>query len=102
LRLEAKGLRFQQGSESGLTDFSCEDVLEVLDVPSGDFSTKFEACFSGVGAGSEAAGSRGWARAGLGFLRGSDLIDGEVAYDRHVGCAMALAQPGLVFVDDDV
>lgn len=35
-------------------------------------------------------------------MRGSDLIDGEVADHRHVGCAVALAQPGLVFVEDDV
>ena len=29
-------------------------------------------------------------------------VEGEVADDGHVGCAVALAQPGLVFAEIDV
>src|SRR5208283_5303588 len=93
---------FRQGSESRLTDFGAEDVLQVLEVPSGDFSTKLDAGFARGGAGFGAAASCGWPWGAFGFLRGSDLIDGEMADDRHVGCAVALAQPGLVLVEDDV
>ena len=58
--------------------------------------------FGGFCAGIDAARSGGWARGACCFLCGSDLIDGEMTHDRHVGCAVALAQAGLVFVEDDV
>ncbi len=76
--------------------------MQVLELPSCDFSTELDAGFARRGAGVDATRSGGWPWGAYCFLRVSDLVDGEMADDRHVGCSVAFAQPGLVFVEDDV
>lgn len=64
-----------------------EDLVEILRVPSGEFSWAFDGLLSLT------ARTR---------LDGSDEVDGEVAGDGHIFGAMALSQAGLIVFEDDV
>src|SRR5690606_6906339 len=58
-----------------------EDFSEVVFIPSCSFSTQLDGSL---------------------VLDGADEIDGEVSDDGHVLCAMALSQPRLIVLEDDV
>ena len=70
-----------QGFESGLTGKNSEDFAEVVFVPTGSFSAKLDGSL---------------------VFCGADEIDGEVSDDGHVLCAMALSQPRLIVLEDNV